>query len=399
MTQPAETGRGRKDQPPAFVTQILEERESAERIFEGKTALVIGATRDIGAGIALGFAIHGASVIGVHRDAGKDARAQPVIDAINSCGGLTDFPLCDINNAEDRTRLQQTIEEKFGGQLDFFVLNASVGPTLKKEAVVALALELLPVMKQEGKVFLLQSTPAHFSRQIEALGQMPKLYEDVAEEKYQLWQDLLSQKSMFDKYQVTFINMCAPFVPETWNGKRFIDRDPTFEEKNNMLSDALGLPHTVSIKTISQKATELATRDDLPFGYVELFDDNVYDAQSLLKPWYPDDDILIETVIKKTGRTYDNYEEHKAWEGRLVLTPQNLENGSLAKDFIRKATVQTLVAAAVLQGIDAKSVSLDFIDHSSLRGQFKTGDVISISVIITEETNGHVVGETAAFRI
>lgn len=301
MTTPSERGRGRRDQPPTFVRELLQERESTERIFEGKTALVIGATRDIGAGISTAFAVRGASVIGIHRDPQKEARAQPVIDAIESCNVTSDFPAIDINSVEDRTRLLQTIAEKFSGQLDFLVLNASVGPTLTREAVVELADELLPIIKPGGKVFLLQSTPAHFSRQINAGGMMPELYKNVADEKYQLWQDLLTQKPKFDQYQATLINICAPLVPETWNAQVFKNRDTSFVEKNDALSDALGLPRTVTIKEIAEKVTELSTRDDLPFGYVEFFGDGVYDARSVLKQWYGDEAIFVDTYSPKEG--------------------------------------------------------------------------------------------------
>lgn len=44
---------------------------------------------------------------------------------------------------------------------------------------------------------------------------------------------------------------------------------------------------------------ELAARDYLPFGYVELFSDGVLDARSALGQWYGDEAIFVDTYTPK----------------------------------------------------------------------------------------------------
>lgn len=384
MVQPVEAGRGKKAQIPPFVTELLQTRESAERDLTGKVSLVIGATRDIGAGIALDFAIHGSSIIGVHRDSGKEKRAQPVIQAIRSCEVPAEFPTRDINNPEDRAKIRQTVEQNFNGQLDNLVLNASVGKTLTKESVMALVEELLPFMTPGGKVFLLQSTPAHFSRRVKTTNLMPENYENVAYEKYELWEMLLAQKPKFDQRKVSLINICAPFVPETWNAENFQKEDPTFIEKNRALSDAYGLPETVTIKQIGRKITELAARDDLPFGYVELFG-NVFDARAALREKYGDDDVFVETIIDH-GPALDT-EGTNLWEGRYLVTPDDCqENNHMSQTKLRIAATQTLKAVAYYTG--ANPASLDYLEYPEK--PIKPGDILTISTLIEKRQNGTV---------
>lgn len=388
MVQSEKAPKRRKGETPPFVTDLLETRQDTERDLAGKVSLVIGATRDIGAGIALDFAIHGSSIIGVHRDSGKEKRAQPVIQAIRSCEAPAEFPTRDINKPEDRTKITQTIKEKYNRQLDNLVLNASVGKTLTKESVMALVEELLPFMTPGGKVFLLQSTPAHFSKRVKTTDLMPKNYEDFANEKYELWEMLLAQKLKFDARQISLINICAPLVPETWNAGNFQKEDSSFVEKNNALSNTYGLPETATVKQIGEKVAELATRNDLPFGYVELFG-NAYDARVALRDEYKDGDILVETIIYRGPAEEENA---NLWESRYLVRPKDCQGSDhLSDNQLGKAATQMLKAVGYYT--NTPPAAQNYLEYPDPKEHIQPGDILTI-LAFTEKDQNDIRAET-----
>src|SRR5260221_8273088 len=93
---------------------------------KNKTALVTGATSNIGRAIALAFAREGAHVVVGGRDA---ERANAVVSAIRESGGRANVALGDQNGrqaaaqslAEEATRL-------LGGRVDILVNNAAIYP-------------------------------------------------------------------------------------------------------------------------------------------------------------------------------------------------------------------------------------------------------------------------------
>ncbi len=80
--------------------------------YSGKTVLVTGGTKGIGAGIAQAF-----------RDAGADV----VVCARKDPGGLPSFVACDVRDPDDVARLIATVIERHG-RLDVVVNNAGGGP-------------------------------------------------------------------------------------------------------------------------------------------------------------------------------------------------------------------------------------------------------------------------------
>jgi NAD(P)-dependent dehydrogenase (short-subunit alcohol dehydrogenase family) len=96
------------------------------KMFEGKVALVTGASRGIGAATAKALAAHGAHVIITARTA-KDLEA--VEDAIFDAGGSATIAPLDLTDGDSIARLAAAVTERWG-KLDFLVLNAAMLGTL-----------------------------------------------------------------------------------------------------------------------------------------------------------------------------------------------------------------------------------------------------------------------------
>jgi NAD(P)-dependent dehydrogenase (short-subunit alcohol dehydrogenase family) len=96
------------------------------KLFEGKVALVTGASRGIGAATAKALAAQGAHVIITARTA-KDLEA--VEDAIFNAGGNATIAPLDLTDGDSIARLATAVTERWG-KLDILVLNAAVLGTL-----------------------------------------------------------------------------------------------------------------------------------------------------------------------------------------------------------------------------------------------------------------------------
>ena len=91
---------------------------------KGKIAIVTGASRGIGEGIAKIFANEGATVICAARTIDDGER---VVKSINENGGSAIFIQADIRLEEDCTRLVHSVIEKYG-RLDIMCHNAGIYP-------------------------------------------------------------------------------------------------------------------------------------------------------------------------------------------------------------------------------------------------------------------------------
>ena len=96
------------------------------RAFDGKIALVTGASRGIGAATARAFAAQGAHVIITARTA-KDLEA--VEDAIFAAGGSATIAPLDLSDGDSIARLAAAVTERWG-KLDILLLNAAMLGTL-----------------------------------------------------------------------------------------------------------------------------------------------------------------------------------------------------------------------------------------------------------------------------
>src|SRR5258706_1753781 len=98
----------------------------------GKVAIVTGASKGIGAGIAKGLADAGAAVV-VNYSSSKEG-ADRVVAEITSNGGTAISVQGDVSKAGDVQRLFQETNEAFGS-LDVLVNNAGVFEFAPLEAV------------------------------------------------------------------------------------------------------------------------------------------------------------------------------------------------------------------------------------------------------------------------
>src|SRR4051812_27261327 len=97
---------------------------------KGKTALVTGASRGIGEGIAVRLAMEGAKVVVSARTAEEGDSKLPgtlhdTIARIRSLGGQAEFVKADLSSEADRIRLVAEATEAFG-PIDILVNNAAV---------------------------------------------------------------------------------------------------------------------------------------------------------------------------------------------------------------------------------------------------------------------------------
>jgi NAD(P)-dependent dehydrogenase (short-subunit alcohol dehydrogenase family) len=93
---------------------------------QGKTALVTGATSNIGRAIAEAFAAEGAHVAVSGRSAQRGAQ---VVDGIRTRGGRADFVLAELDGSAEASRsLAGQATSVLGGRIDILVNNAGIYP-------------------------------------------------------------------------------------------------------------------------------------------------------------------------------------------------------------------------------------------------------------------------------
>jgi 3-oxoacyl-[acyl-carrier protein] reductase len=154
--------------------------------FLGRTALVTGASRGIGAAVALVLAEQGADVAVNFRS--KGSRAEEIANQVQALGRRALLAQADLTDQGSVEAMAVAIGRTFG-RLDDLVLNASGGLEKGKAASYAMELNLtaqvrtleavLPLMQSGGCVVFVTSHLAHF------YGRKPvyAAYEDIAASK------------------------------------------------------------------------------------------------------------------------------------------------------------------------------------------------------------------------
>ncbi|NND50525.1 MAG: 3-oxoacyl-ACP reductase FabG [Rhizobiales bacterium] len=95
-----------------------------EHILNGRVALVTGASRGIGAAIALGMADAGAAIAINFQE--REEAANEVAERIRSAGGRAMIVRADVSQSADITRMIAEIGAEFG-PVDILVNNAGIG--------------------------------------------------------------------------------------------------------------------------------------------------------------------------------------------------------------------------------------------------------------------------------
>ncbi len=139
----------------------VEQEFSKEKSLKDKVVLLTGASRGIGAQIALKLGQEGAIVIGPHRDPGKEGRASEVAIEVEQFGGKLFPVVCDITNSESRANLVDGIKEKFG-KVDIIIHNAAGGLEtwatdeyaleINANAKVDLTSSLFEIISRDGQI-------------------------------------------------------------------------------------------------------------------------------------------------------------------------------------------------------------------------------------------------------
>lgn len=303
-------------QPTEITARRVQEGEiSPERRLAGKTAIITGGSRDVGAGIVEALAREGVVIASSFRDERKQKRADAVFQRVADFGGDLTFIREDLSSTEGRQNFSAQALESLGGKVDFLVLNTSGDSAALNEELSAELLDrIMPHMNEGGVIVRLQSVPGKFAPQLEGLGKTIALYEEVAPYKYE---DLRALRKRIDEMKergIRFIEVTPPVVKirgadgkadeVTSNMKLFNfaakretgDKEMTAERMHDELSDKLGLPRVVYTDQIGDRIAEIFLNPDVPTGYTEFFN-GVMDAQDALENWYGTPDTVgIQTL-------------------------------------------------------------------------------------------------------
>lgn len=152
----------------------------------GKTALVTGSSRGIGADTVLYFAEAGANVVINFRN--KAARAEKLAAQVRELGVQALVVGADLTDPESVQSMFDEVQRTFGA-VEILVLNASGGMEsgmgdeyalkLNRDAQVSVLQNALPVLSSDSRVVFVTSHQAHFIRTTPT---MPE-YEPVARSK------------------------------------------------------------------------------------------------------------------------------------------------------------------------------------------------------------------------
>ena len=133
---------------------------SQDRRFAGRTVLVTGASRGIGAGIALRFAREGANVV----VSANEDRVAEVADAIESLGVGALAVVCDVTSRAEVEALVGRTVETFGS-LDVSVQNAGVITIAKLEDLPEADWDMVMAVNTKGVFLTCQAAAAQMRKQ------------------------------------------------------------------------------------------------------------------------------------------------------------------------------------------------------------------------------------------
>lgn len=168
-------------------------------VFDGKVALVTGASRGIGAATAIALAGAGAHVVLVARNS---AALEEVEDRIHDAGGHATIAPLDMASGDNVSRLSSAIAQRWE-RLDILVLNAAMLGTLSPVAAIDMAelnrLFTLNVLSQHAMLAAFEP----LLRRAEA-GRVVALSSSVARTARAYWGGYGASKAALENLVTTF---------------------------------------------------------------------------------------------------------------------------------------------------------------------------------------------------
>ncbi|WP_246956483.1 SDR family oxidoreductase [Brachybacterium sp. Marseille-Q7125] len=233
----------------------------------GKTAVVTGSSRGVGAATAALLAEQGANVVVNYRQ--KAPRANKVVSGIQEKGGQAVAVGADLTDADAVATLMDTAVDTFGG-LDLLVLNASGG--MEKDLGEDYAMRLnrdaqsdaltagLARMTNGGRVVFVTSHQAHFIDDVET---MPE-YEQVARSKRAGENALTARIEEMSAKGVSFVVVSADMIEGTVTATLLDRARPGALEARREAAGKL-----YSVEEFAAEIVRMATAD-VETGHVEL---------------------------------------------------------------------------------------------------------------------------------
>ena len=233
----------------------------------GKTVVITGSSRGVGADTAKILAGEGANVVVNYRQ--KAPRANKVVKEITEAGGHAIAVQADITDAESRAGLFRAAVDEFGG-VDVLILNASGGMETEMGEDYALRLnrdaqndtltEALRVLPEGGRVVFVTSHQAHFINDVET---MPE-YEAVAKSKRAGEDTLTARVPELQDKGIGFVVVSADMIEGTVTATLLNRARPGALDERR---EAAGKLYTVH--EFAQEIAAMVTAD-VPTGHVEL---------------------------------------------------------------------------------------------------------------------------------
>lgn len=227
-----------------------------QRDLNGKRVLITGASRGVGAALAVMMAEHGADLVLNYRS--KRPRAETVAEEIKKLGRRAVLVQADITVDDDVTRMMREAEDALGS-LDALILNASGGleknqtsdyaMRLNRDAQVNLAECALPLMPKGSRIVFVTSHLAHF------YGEKPVLpgYEPVAESKRAGEQELRARIPALDEKGISLVVVSGDLIEGTITPKLLQRTNPGLIEARR--AETGGLPTTEAFARAIADAT------------------------------------------------------------------------------------------------------------------------------------------------
>lgn len=233
----------------------------------GKTAVVTGSSRGVGAATAKLLAAEGANVVVNYRQ--KAPRANKVVAEIEAAGGRAIAVGADLTDADSVRQLMQAAVDTFGS-LDLLVLNASGG--MEKDLGEGYAMRLnrdaqsdalsagLEHLSVGGRVVFVTSHQAHFIDEVET---MPE-YEQVARSKRAGESALTERLPEMSEQGVSFVVVSADMIEGTVTATLLDRARPGALEARREAAGKL-----YSVEEFAAEIAKMASAD-VPSGHVEL---------------------------------------------------------------------------------------------------------------------------------